>query len=55
VSGMDETRLVRRAPARPLVWLGEREPASHVAPALGARFPASDVKARDFVFEIERA
>lgn len=42
-------RLVRRAPTRPLVWLGEREPT--VALRLGERFPAFRVKERDLVFE----
>lgn len=42
--------LVRRIRARPLVWLGERTSASDVAP-LAARFPAADIKARDFVVE----
>lgn len=45
---MNDDRLVRRAPHRPLVWLGEKEPASHVAP-LAARFPATTTKEKDFV------
>lgn len=40
---------VRRMPSRPLVWLGERERVSDVQPWLGARFPASSIKERDFV------
>lgn len=46
---VDDSRLLRRAPHRPLVWLGERECASDVAPSLGERFPATAVKERDFV------
>lgn len=46
---MDEDRLVRRAPHRPLVWLGDKESASDVAPSLGARFPATATKEKDFV------
>lgn len=49
---MREDRLVRRAAERPLVWLGEKESASMVAPRLGARFPATAVKERDFVFDL---
>jgi hypothetical protein len=44
-----ERELVRRAaPTRPLVWLGEAERVSDVSPTLGARFPATAMKARDF-------
>lgn len=49
---MDHARFVRRAPERPLVWLGEKEPASFVAPRLGARFPATAAKDLDFVLEL---
>lgn len=45
-------KLVRRAPVRPLVWLGERDRASYVAPTLGARFPATAVKEGDFVLAL---
>ena len=48
----EDLRLVRRAPARPVVWLGEKEPASFVAPRLGARFPATAAKERDFVLDL---
>lgn len=44
--------LVRRAPARPLVWLGEKERA--VAPRLGERFPAYPAKEKDLVFDPPR-
>ena len=44
-----EDKLVRRMAPRPLVWVGERERASDVAP-LGARFPAYPAKEKDFVF-----
>lgn len=44
---MDAAKLVRRAPIRPLVWLGERE--RLVAPALGERFPAFLVKEKDLL------
>ena len=44
--------LVRRAPVRPLLWLGEKEPASDVAPRLGARFPATATKEKDFVLDL---
>lgn len=47
---LDETRFVRRAPAAPAVWLGERESASLVQPRLGARFPVA--KELDFVLEL---
>lgn len=40
--------LVRRAPARPLVWLGEKE--RDVSTSLGARFPAYPAKEKDLVF-----
>lgn len=43
-------RLVRRAPAVPLVRLGERERV--VAPFLGERFGAWRVKERDFVLDL---
>lgn len=49
---MVEDRLVRRAPTRPLVWLGERERA--VGPRLGARFPATATKEADFVFDMPK-
>lgn len=48
---MDSDNLVRRAPSRPLVWLGERE-GPLVAPRLGERFPAYPVKERDFVLDL---
>lgn len=48
----DQTRLVRRAPTRPLVWLGEKQSASDVAPRLGARFPATSAKEKDFVLDL---
>lgn len=51
---MDADRLVRRAPTRPLVWLGEKEMASDVTPRLGARFPATAVKEKDFVLGLPR-
>lgn len=44
-----EDRLVRRAPTRPLVWLGEKESASDVSPRAGSRFPATASKEKDFV------
>ena len=47
---MDATRLVRRAPSRPLVWLGERE--RLVEPFLGERFGAWRVKERDLVLDL---
>lgn len=46
---IDDTRLVRRAPARPLVWLGERSRVSDVEPWLGEKFGAAAFKARDLV------
>lgn len=49
----DPAGLVRRAPARPLVWLGERESASLVQPRAGARFPAHPAKERDFVLPLD--
>lgn len=45
---MDPRHLVRRAPHRPLVWLGERE--RGVTHALGERFPAYPAKEKDLVF-----
>jgi hypothetical protein len=45
---MEEDRLVRRVSVRPVVWLGEKESASDVT-QLGARFPATAMKERDFV------
>jgi hypothetical protein len=44
---IDDSKLVRRAPARPLVWLGERERA--VEHRLGERFPAYPAKEKDFL------
>lgn len=49
---MTDDRLVRRAPVRPSVWLGEKESASEVAP-LGARFPAV-TKEKDFAIAPKR-
>ena len=50
---MDEDKLVRRAPTRPHVWLGEaKEPT--VRKRLGARFPATVVKERDFVLDVRQ-
>lgn len=49
----DDLRLVRRSPARPLLVLGERE-GPLVVPRLGARFPATAQKERDFVFDLPR-
>lgn len=42
-------RLVRRAPTRPLVWLGEPKEGG-VERALGERFPAYPAKEKDFLF-----
>lgn len=48
---MDESRLVKRAPVRPALWLGDaKEPA--VSSRLGARFPAYLVKEADFVLSL---
>lgn len=41
--------LVRRAPARPLVWLGERE--RTIASGPGERFPAYHAKEKDLLFD----
>lgn len=49
---IDESRLVRRAPTRPLVWLGERSGASDVSPRLGERFPATAMKERDLILDV---
>lgn len=48
---MDADKLVRRSPSRPLVRLGEHEPASLVQPRLGARFPAYPAKELDFALD----
>ena len=45
--------LVARRATRPQVWLGERESASDVASRLGARFPATAAKERDFVLDVK--
>ena len=43
------SKLVRRAPHRPLVWLGDKE--RGVPHTLGERFPAYPAKEKDFVFD----
>lgn len=45
--------LVARAPSRPLIWLGDKEPASFVERRAGARFPATSAKEMDFVVSPE--
>jgi len=52
---MQADKLVRRAPSKPLVWLGERERASFVQPFLGERFGAWQAKERDFVLDTPHA
>ena len=52
-SMIDATKLVRRAPFRPLVWLGERERGGVAGP--GERFPAYLVKERDMILDLEGA
>lgn len=54
MSSTDASRFVRRAPARPLVWLGDR-PDRAVEPFLGERFGAYQVKERDFVLDLPSA
>jgi hypothetical protein len=49
---VDSEKLVRRAPSRPLVWLGERE--RDVNLSLGERFPATASKEKDFVLPLRR-
>lgn len=49
---IDEDRLVRRAPTRPLVWLGSKE--STVDLRLGERFPATATKEKDFLFDLPK-
>lgn len=48
-----QEKLVRRAPARPLVRLGEREGASAVQPRAGTAFPAYPAKEKDFVLPLD--
>jgi hypothetical protein len=43
---------VARRATRPQVWLGEPERVSDVAPRLGAWFPATATKERDFVLDL---
>lgn len=50
---IDENRLVRRGPTRPLVWLGEPKERA-VERSVGARFPAYPVKEKDFALEPQR-
>lgn len=49
---VDESKLMRRVPERPLVWLGEKERAVDLR--LGERFPATAMKEGDFVFDLPR-